>query len=126
MPREYPPADFSSVEDYFSGFNSKDIENFHYVNLENYKSRVPGPNAYAIEGYFELSEGKWDVYMKEHSDWYEGELPKSNVPRVLEMEVFCQWLRSDSWNNKHSAKGIAGSFYLCKEKRMVFFQSFKI
>jgi len=120
MPKAYLLADFNSVEDYFSGFDSKDIKNFHYADLTNYNSRVPGPTANVIEGYFELGEEEWELYTKSHSNWYE--VPESRVPQIFGTETSCQWRQSYSWDDKHRAKGIAGRFSLCKEKRTVFFQ----
>jgi len=121
--KEYQLTDFGLVEDYFSGFNPKDIENFHYVDLTNYKSKVPGPTARVIEGYFRLSEEKWDFYTKDYSHWYG--LPESKHPQLVGLEAACQWEQSYSWDDQHRAKGIGGSFYLCKEKRTVFFQLIK-
>jgi len=120
MPKAYQSADFNSAKDYFSGFDSKDIKNFYYADLTNYKSKVPGPTAHVIEGYFELGEEEWDFYTQNHSNWYE--VPESRVPQISGIETSCQWRQSYSWDDKHRAKGIGGSFSLCKEKRTVFFQ----
>ena len=39
--REYKPAEFSSVAVFFSGFDERDIENFHFADITNRESRVP-------------------------------------------------------------------------------------
>ncbi|MDR2598754.1 MAG: hypothetical protein LBC73_00570, partial [Oscillospiraceae bacterium] len=61
---EYKPAEFSSVESFFSGFDENHIVNFHYVDLTDRSlGRVPGPTTIIIEGYFNIIEEEWDNYV---------------------------------------------------------------
>lgn len=118
MKINYTSADFSEVKDFFNGFAEGDVLNFHYANLTNYNSRVPGPTMYTIEGYFELSEENWGKYVV-GTDWLEVKEPYR--PQISDSSANYKWLQSFTWNDIHRGKRIYGGFNICNEARIVFF-----
>ena len=117
--KEYLPTDFSTVENFFTGFDVNDIINFHCADLTNYGAAwIPGPNVRAIEGYFELDEGKWDAYTKDYV-WYE--VRASNIPKIFGAETCSCWFESYAWNDEHRPKRIYGEYYICNKNKLVYF-----
>ena len=120
--REYKPAEFSSVASFFSGFDERDIENFHYADITNRESYAPGPTVIEIAGFFEIIEEKWNSYM-EGLGYTWREIAYSDIPHIpgISDAQSITWLRSSAWTDAHRGEGIGGSLYICTERRLVWF-----
>jgi hypothetical protein len=123
---DYQLADFNSLEKYFQSFfdlfDTKDIMKFYYANLTNHSvDWIPGPSVYIIEGYFEVCAERWDFYTKNH-DWVE--VSASDNPNIFGDNIF-HWFKSNTFDEEHKPKRIYGRYYICNEKKIIFFSLFR-
>ena len=123
MIAEFKPADFHTLEEWFNEFDPEHIYNFHYADVTNYSSRVPGPTDDRIEGFFNISEEKWDFYV-ENYEWRNisgFEFPAiDHIPDASAQDDL-NWLNNSSWIAKHRGERVGGLLYICKENRLVWF-----
>jgi hypothetical protein len=121
--RAYEPAEFSSVETFFSGFDEEHIQGFYYTDITGHSSSaVPGQTTVRIEGFFQIIENQWGSYvLGSEYDWREVE--PSDAPCISGFSDMSDtiWLRSSVWTEEHRGKGIGGKLYISKDKNFVWF-----
>ena len=120
----YTPAEFSSFETWFSGFDEEHIENFHYANITIYypEFSVPGPTVYRIQGFFNIKEEYWSLYVdvKTHDNYRWKVIEPHEIPSIYNTDDYL-WIYNSGWSDKHTGEKLGGEFCIDIDKRMVWF-----